>query len=109
MAQFNKIDMGPKLDWTRDHLMYGRFRDWKQRVKMLLAATFEGKSDKSKCNYIKYRLGKEGLALIRKWENTGELTYTGADPSGFKVKTYWHLLEEEFRPKANKIISILDL
>ena len=84
---FNKIDMGPKLDLTRDHLIYDRYRDWKQRVKMLMASAFEGDSEKVQCNYLKYWLGEEGLHLIRKWEGTGKLTYTGADPSGFKHKT----------------------
>ena len=73
MAQFNKIEMGPKLDWTRDHLMYNRFRDWKERIKILFTATFEEESEKAKCNYIKYWLGEQGLPLIHKWESTGEL------------------------------------
>ena len=29
--------------------------------------------------------------------------------SGFKVQTYWDLLEEEFKPKGNKLISIIEL
>ena len=109
MAQFNKIEMGPKLDWTRDHLMYDRFRDWKERTKILFTAAFEEESEKAKCSYIKYWLGEQGLPLICKWENTGDLIYTGADPNGYKTKTYRNLLENEFRPKANKIISVLDL
>ena len=109
MAQFNKIDMGPKLDLTRDHLMYDRFRDWKEKIKILFAAAFEGESEKAKCSYIKYWLGEQGLPLIHKRENTGDLIYTGADPNGYKTWTYWNLLENEFRPKANKIISVLDL
>ena len=109
MAQFNKTEMGPKLDWTRDHLMYDQFRDWKARIKILFAAAFEEESEKAKCSYIKYWLGEQGLLLIHKWENTGDLIYTGADPNGYKTKTYWNLLENEFRPKANKIISVLNL
>ena len=109
MAQFNKIDTGPKLDWTRDHLMYDLVRDWKARIKILFAAAFEEESEKTKCSYIKYWLGEQGLPLIRKWENTGELIYTGADPNGYKTKTYWNLLENEFRHKANKNISVLEL
>ena len=46
MAQFNKIEMGPKLDWTRDHLMYDRFRDWKERIKILFTDAFEKESEK---------------------------------------------------------------
>ena len=109
MAHFNKIEMCPKLNWTRDHLMYNRFRDWKERIKFLFAAAFEEESEKAKCSYIKYWLGEQGLPLIHKWENTGELINRGADPNGYKTKTYWNLLKNEFRPKANKIISVLDL
>ena len=36
-----------------------------------------------------------------------------ADPdpfsSGFKLETYWKLLEEEFKPKGNKLLSIIEL
>ena len=109
MAQFNKIEMGPKLDWTRDHLMYDQYSDWKERIKILFATAFEEESEKAKCSYIKYWLGEQGLLLIRKWENTGDLIYTGADPNGYKTETYWNLLENEFRPKANKIILVLNL
>ena len=76
---------------------------------MLLASAFEDDTKKAQCNYVKYWLGEEGLPLIRKWEGTGKLRYTGADPTGFKLKTYWNVLEEEFKPKANSIISISDL
>ena len=109
MVQFNKMEMGPKLDWTRDHLMYNQFRDWKERIKILFTAAFETESEKAKCSCIKYWLGEQGLPLIHKWENTGDLIYTRADPNGYKTKTYWNLLENEFRPKANKIISVLNL
>ena len=64
---FNKIDMGAKLDWTRDHLMYNKFRDWKQGMKMRLASAFQGDTEKAQYNYVKYWLGEEGLPLIRKW------------------------------------------
>ena len=29
--------------------------------------------------------------------------------SGFKLETYWKLLEEEFKPKGNKLLSIIEL
>ena len=30
-------------------------------------------------------------------------------PSGYKVQTYWDLLDEEFKPKGNKLLSIIEL
>ena len=67
-------------------------------------------------------MGDEGLPLIEKWESTGKLDYSNAEEtpateggrrrilsSGFKVQTYWDLLEEEFKPKGNKLISIIEL
>ena len=29
--------------------------------------------------------------------------------SGYKVQTYWDLLDEEFKPKGNKLLSIIEL
>ena len=54
-------------------------------------------------------MGEEGLPLIRKWESTGKLIYEGEHPSGYKLQQYWDLLEEELKPKANTIISIIEL
>ena len=67
-------------------------------------------------------MGDEGLALIEKWETTGKLDYSNAVEtpategsrrrllsSGFKVQTYWDLLEEEFKTKGNKLLSIIEL
>ena len=95
------IEMGPKLDWTRDHQLYDRYKNWKKRV--------EKEGDRAKCSYLKFWLGEEGLPLIQKWEDTKKLLYTGDDPSGHKLDTYWTLLEEEFKPRANRILSVIDL
>ena len=67
-------------------------------------------------------MGDEGLPLIEKWESTGKLDYSNAHvtpvkeggrsrplSSGFKLETYWSLLEEEFKPKGNKLLSIIEL
>ena len=58
----------------------------------------------------------------RKWESTGKLDYSNAKEtpateggrrralsSGYKVQTYWDLLDEEFKPKGNKLLSIIEL
>ena len=62
-----------------------------------------------KGEYLKYWMGTEGLPLIEKWENRGKLTYEGYAATSNNIDTYWTLLEEEFKLKANKIISIIEL
>ena len=67
-------------------------------------------------------MGVQGIPLIEKWETTGKLDYSNTDEtptteggrrralsSGFKLQTYWDLLEEEFKPKGNKLLSIIEL
>ena len=67
-------------------------------------------------------MGDQGIPLIEKWESTGKLDYSNAEEtpatengrrrilsSGYKVQTYWDLLDEEFRPKGNKLLSIIEL
>ena len=67
-------------------------------------------------------MGDQGIPLIEKWESTGKLDYSNAKEtpateggrrrtlsSGYKVQTYWDLLDEEFKPKGNKLLSIIEL
>ena len=49
-------------------------------------------------------LGVQGIPMVKKWEATGidrELLV--------KIESYWHNLEAEFKPKANKILLIIEL
>ena len=82
---------------------------------MVFKAPLKNIDAASKCEYLKYWMGTEGIPLIDKWENSGKLVYVnppgtaeGTIPSGHNLNTYWNLLEEEFKPKENNIISILD-
>ena len=67
-------------------------------------------------------MGDQGIPLIEKWESTGKLDYSNAEEtpateggrrrilsSGYKVQTYWDLLDEEFKPKGNKLLSFIEL
>ena len=71
---------------------------------------------------MKYWMGDQGIILIEKWKSTGKLDYSNADEtpateggrkkilsSGYKLQTYWNLLDEEFKPKGNKLLSIIEL
>ena len=105
-------DIGPKLDWTRDHQMYDRFKRWKKRVEMVMESTLDEETDKAKCNYLKFWMSEEGPPLIQKWEDTGKLSYKaegGTAALDHTLENYWKLLEAELKSKANRIISIIEL
>ena len=100
---------GPKMDWTRDNKQYNCFIQWQKRCKMIFHSGLVDQTDQIKGKYLKYWMGTEGLPLIEKWENTGKLTYDGDAATSKNIDTYWTLLEDEFKLKANKIISIIKL
>ena len=116
------LDSGPKLDWTRDNQMFLRYKKWRSKIELIFRSALSKATPEEKTAYLKYWMGDEGLPLIEKWESTGKLEYSNAEEtpateggrrrilsSGFKVQTYWDLLEEEFKPKGNKLISIIEL
>ena len=116
------LDSGPKLDWTRDNQIFLRYKQWKAKVELIFRSALSQATPEEKTSYLKYWMGDQGLPLIEKWETTGKLDYSNANTtptkeggrsrplsSGFKLETYWRLLEEEFKPKGNKLLSIIEL
>ena len=116
------LETGPKLDWTRDNQMYERYRIWKKKVEFIFCSALADSTPKQLVSYLKYWMGDQGIPLIEKWESTGKLDYSNAEEtpateggrrrilsSGYKVQTYWDLLDEEFKPKGNKLLSIIEL
>ena len=107
------LDTGPKLDWKRDNQMYERYRVWKKKVEFIFCSALADSTPKQLVSYLKYWMGDQGIPLIEKWESTGKLDYSSTDEttlsSGYKVQTYWDLLDEEFKPKGNKLLSIIEL
>ena len=116
------LDSGPKLDWTRDNQMFLRYKKWRSKIELIFRSALSTATPEEKTAYLKYWMGDEGLPLIEKWESTGKLDYSNAHEtpakeggrsrplsSGFRLETYWDLLEEEFKPKGNKLISIIEL
>ena len=115
------LDSGPKLDWTRDNQMFLCYKKWRSKIELIFRSALSTATPEEKTAYLKYWMGDEGLPLIEKWESTGKLDYSNAHEtpvkeggrsrplsSGFKLETYWSLLEEEFKPKGNKLISIIE-
>ena len=116
------LETGPKLDWTRDNQMYECYRIWKKKVEFIFCSALADSTPKQLVSYLKYWMGDQGIPLIEKWESTGKLDYSNAEEtpateggrrrilsSGYKVQTYWDLLDEEFKPKGNKLLSIIEL
>ena len=116
------LETGPKLDWTRDNQMYERYRIWRKKVEFIFCSALADATPMQLVSYLKYWMGDQGIPLIEKWESTGKLDYSNAEEtpateggrrrilsSGYKVQTYWDLLEEEFKPKGNKLLSIIEL
>ena len=116
------LESGPKLDWTRDNQMYERYRVWKKKVEFIFCSALADSTPKQLVSYLKYWMGDQGIPLIEKWESTGKLDYSNAEEtpatdggrrrilsSGYKIQTYWDLLDEEFKPKGNKLLSIIEL
>ena len=116
------LETGPKLNWTRDNQMYEHYRIWRKKVEFIFCSALADSTPKQLVSYLKYWMGDQGIPLIKKWESTGKLDYSNAEEtpateggrrrilsSGYKVQTYWDLLDEEFKPKGNKLISIIEL
>ena len=116
------LESGPKLDWTRDNQMYERYRIWRKKVEFIFCSALADSTPKQLVSYLKYWMGDQGIPLIEKWESTGKLDYSNAEETPateggrrrvlsnrYKVQTYWDLLDEEFKPKGNKLLSIIEL
>ena len=116
------LETGPKLNWTRDNQMYERYKIWRKKVEFIFCSALADSTPKQLVSYLKYWMGDQGIPLIEKWESTGKLDYSNAEEtpateggrrrilsSGYKVQTYWDLLDEEFKPKGNKLLSIIEL
>ena len=113
------LESGPKLDWTRDNQMYERYRIWRKKVEFIFCSALADSTPKQLVSYLKYWMGDQGIPLIEKWESTGKLDYSNsretpateegrrkALSSGYKLQTYWDLLDEEFKPKGNKFFLL---
>ena len=116
------LESGPKLNWTRDNQMYEHYRIWRKKVEFIFCSALADATPMQLVSYLKYWMGDQGIPLIKKWESTGKLDYSNADEtpateggrrrilsSGYKIQTYWDLLDEEFKPKGNKLLSIIEL
>ena len=117
------LESGPKLDWTRDNQMFERYRIWKRKVEFIICSALSDATPNQLVSYLKYWMGDQGIPLIEKsGKSTGKLDYSNAEEtpateggrrrilsSGYKLQTHWDLLDEEFKPKGNKLLSIIEV
>ena len=116
------LETGPKLDWTRDNEIFDRYQIWKEKVELIFSSALEESSAKQKVSYLRYWMGEQGIPLIKKWTALGKLDFSNPVEvpategvrriplsSGYILQNYWDLLEAEFRPKGNKLLSVIEL
>ena len=107
------LETGPKLDWTRDNKIFDRYQIWKEKVELIFSSALEESSAKQKVSYLRYWMGEKGIPLVKKWTALGKLDFSSSEEdylsSGYILQNYWNLLEAEFRPKGNKLLSVIEL
>ena len=116
------LETGPKLDWTRDNKTFDCYQIWKEKVELIFSSALEESSVKQKVSYLRYWIGEQEIPLIKKWTALGKLDFSNSIEtpateggrrrpllSGYVLQNYWDLLEAEFRPKGNKLLSVIEL
>ena len=107
------LETGPKLDWTRDNKIFDRYQIWKEKVEFIFSSALEESSSKQKVSYLRYWMGEKGIPLVKKWTALGKLDFSSSEEdvlsSGYILQNYWNLLEAEFKPKGNKLLSVIEL
>ena len=107
------LETGPKLDWTRDNKIFDRYQIWKEKVELIFSSALEESSSKQKVSYLRYWMGEQGIPLVKKWTALGKLDFSSSEEdalsSGYILQNYWNLLGAEFRPKGNKLLSVIEL
>ena len=107
------LETGPKLDWTRDNKIFDRYQIWKEKVELIFSSALEESSSKQKVSYLRYWMGEQGIPLVKKWTALGKLDFSNSEEdalsSGYILQNYSNLLDAEFRPKGNKLLSVIEL
>ena len=107
------LETGPKLNWTRDNKIFDLYKIWKEKVELIFSSALEESSAKQKASYLRYWMGEQGIPLVKKWTALGKLDFSSSEEddlsSGYILQNYWNLLEAEFRPNGNKLLSVIEL
>ena len=116
------LETGPKLNWTRDNKIFDWCQVWKEKVELIFSSALAESTPEQKVSYLRYWMGDQGIPLVKKWTALGKPDFSNPveipagegvrrNPilSGFILKNYWDLLEAEFKPKGNKLLSVIEL
>ena len=107
------LETGPKLNWTRDNKIFDCYQIWKEKVELIFSSALEESSSKQKVSYLRYWMGEQGIPFVKKWTALGKLDFSSSEEdalsSGYILQNYWNLLEAEFKPKGNKLLSVIEL
>ena len=83
---------------------------------MIFSSALADCTPEQKTSYLRYWMGDQGIPLVKKWTALGKLDFSNPEggrdrpiSSGFVLKNYWDLLEAEFKPKGNKLLSVIEL
>ena len=109
-------ETGPQMDWTRDAKIYNLYLNWKTKVELIFNSFLSKATAVQKSSYLRLWMGDPGIPLIRKWENTGQISFEHAETAegceisnGYKLETFWNLLNEKVKPNGNKLLSVIEL
>ena len=109
-------ETSPQMDWTRDAKIYDCYLNWKTKVELIFNSVLSKATAVQKSSYIWLWMGYPGIPFIRKWENTGQISFEHAETAegreiskGYKLETFWNLLSEELKPKGNKLLLVIEL
>ena len=102
---------------TRDKKIFDCYQICREKVEMIFSSALAECTPEQKTSYLRYWMGDQGIPLVKKWTAFGKLdssnpTEEGRDRpnlSGFILKNYCNLLEAEFKPKGNKLLSVIEL
>ena len=116
------LETGPKVDWARDDKIFDCYQVWKEKVELIFSSVLAECTPEQKVSYLRYWMGDQRIPLVKKWTALGKLDFSNPIEipatetarrkpisSGFILKNYRHLLEAEFKPKGNKLLSVIEL
>ena len=102
-------ETGPQMDWTRDAKIYDCYLNWKTKVELIFNSVLSKATAVQKSSYLWLWMGDPGIPLIWKWENTGKISFEHAEAGAGIEISFWNLLDEELKPKGNKVLSVIEL
>ena len=84
---------------------------------MIFSSALLDSTPEQKVAYLRYWMGDQGIPLVKKWTAHGKLDFSNPTTrggessilSGYVPQNYWKLLEAEFKPKGNKLLSVIEL